>query len=224
MILLDELQTVVLHLLKVLDDTIFSIQKDAAKYLLLTIAGGLFNELRTATKPTVVRKWQPKPNLQEWQEQRLLELADERRARARHRAAAAAVAVSLCALVIGALVRPPPPLPPPPPPPPLMQLARTTGTRSLQAVRYCREHWVEVVIVASSLLLADYLNVLVTLDRMDPIVRLAQKALRQAGKIPALLSRALSHHRAHTVQQAVEASVTGKARARTLSRALSSVR
>ena len=224
MILLDELQALALHLFKLLDDTIFSIQKDFVKYLLLTLVGWLFNEFRSAGKPVPVRKWQPNPNLQEWQEQRLHELAEERRARARHRAAGAAVAVTLCALVVGALARPPPPAPPPPPPPLLMQLVRTTGSRSLQAVRYCRTHWVEVVVVASSLLLADYLNVLVTLDRMDPIVRLAQKVLRQAGGAARALSTVLSHQRARAAAQAVEASVTGQARARTLGRALSSVR
>jgi len=35
-------------------------------------------------------------------------------------------------------------------------------------VRYCRTHWVELVLVTSSLLLADWLNVLVTIDRWDP--------------------------------------------------------
>ena len=78
--------------------------------------------------------------------------------------------------------------------------------------------------MASSLLLADYLNVLVTLDRMDPIVRLAQKVLWQAAGAARALSRVLTHHRARMVQQAAEAAVTGQARARTLGRALSSVR
>ena len=83
----------------------------------------------------------------------------------------------------------------------------------MQAVRWSREHWVELVVVSSSLLIADWLNVLVTLDRADLLVRLAQRALQSATGAGKAVWGALRSHRLRTLQQAAAATAVGRARA-----------
>ena len=57
-----------------------------------------------------------------------------------------------------------------------------------------------------------------TIDRLDPLVRVAQGALRQAARLGQVLSRAVGTYRRLTQQQAADAASIGRARAADLSR------
>ena len=86
------------------------------------------------------------------------------------------------------------PPPPPPPPPPLhIQLALQTRSTAEGVARYVRAHPFQVAAAAGSIFLADLLNLAVVLDRLDPVVRLAQAVvwplLRGAGLVRRLLLR-----------------------------------
>ena len=58
----------------------------------------------------------------------------------------------------------------------------------------------------------------VTIDRLDPFVRVAQGVLRQAARLGQVLSRGVRTYRQLTQQQAVDAASIGRARAVDLSR------
>ena len=60
----------------------------------------------------------------------------------------------------------------PPPPPPLKQLELVTKDKR-RAPRYCKAHPFEVAAAVGSVFLFDLFNVAVTVDRLDPVVRLA---------------------------------------------------
>ena len=63
-----------------------------------------------------------------------------------------------------------PPPPPPPPPPPLVALSAAAKS----TVTYCKSHPFQIAAAAGSLFLADFLNLAIFIDRLDPIVRVAQ--------------------------------------------------
>ena len=58
----------------------------------------------------------------------------------------------------------------------------------------------------------------VTIDRLDPFVRVAQGVLRQAARVGQVLSRGVRTYRQLTQQQAADAASIGRARAVDLSR------
>ena len=137
------------------------------KFLLVSVVSVVLAELRSVLS-TPKSPALPPSNLAEWQQAQLAakELQRANLARRRMRDAIAIVlGLWLAGCSVSALMSLSPPLPPPPPPPPpplLLVVRRATASRVLQAARYCRAHWVELVLVSSSLLLADWLNVLVT--------------------------------------------------------------
>ena len=247
------------HLLKLASDVTYGLQKELFKFLLVTLAGAVLAEMRSALstpKPSAL----PPSNLAEWQQAQLAakELQRANLARRRMRDAIAIVfGLWLAGCSVSVLMsRSPPPPPPPPPSTPLLVAVRRAGaSRAQQAVRYCRAHWVELVLVTSSLLLADWLNVFViswvnkkagtlcglqrpracpsqggesrlrdkqrlvsplstqvTIDRLDPFVRLAQGALRQVARLGQALSRGVRTYRQLTQQQAADAASIGRAR------------
>ena len=62
--------------------------------------------------------------------------------------------------------------PPSPPPTPLAALVRSTQKATERAVSFGRAHPFQLLGIAGSLFLADLLNLAITLDRLDPLVRL----------------------------------------------------
>ena len=252
------------HVLKLASDVTYGMQKELFKFLLVTVVGAILAELRSALSTPKLPALPPS-NLAEWQQAQLAAKQLQRANLARRRmrdAIAIVLGLWLAGCSVSALISLSPPLPPPPPPPPpplLVVVRRVTASRALQAVRYCRAHWVELVLVSSSLLLADWLNVLVTprvdkkagtfsgllfsgsgrvaggtlpahtalfrsfstqvtIDRLDPFVRVAQGVLRQAARVGQVLSRGVRTYRQLTQQQAADAASIGRARAVDLSR------
>ena len=159
------------HVLKLASDVTYGMQKELFKFLLVTVVGAILAELRSALSTPKLPALPPS-NLAEWQQAQLAAKQLQRANLARRRmrdAIAIVLGLWLAGCSVTALMSLSPPLPPPPPPPPpplLVVVRRVTASRALQAVRYCRAHWVELVLVSSSLLLADWLNVLVT-PRVD---------------------------------------------------------
>eukprot|EP00964_Phaeocystis_antarctica_P014706 scaffold8123_cov66-Phaeocystis_antarctica.AAC.15 len=155
------------HVLKLASDVTYGMQKELFKFLLVTVVGAILAELRSALSTPKLPALPPS-NLAEWQQAQLAAKQLQRANLARRRmrdAIAIVLGLWLAGCSVTALMSLSPPLPPPPPPPPpplLVVVRRVTASRALQAVRYCRAHWVELVLVSSSLLLADWLNVLVT--------------------------------------------------------------
>ena len=157
--------TFIAHVIKLAGDVTYGLQKELFKFLLVTLAGAVFAEIRTALSAPKLPVLPPS-NLAEWQQARLTarELLQQALARRRVRHAIAVVlGLWIAGCSVSTLMPLSPPLPPPPPPPPLLLVVRRAGaSRAVQAVRYCRAHRVELVLVMSSLLLADWLNVLAT--------------------------------------------------------------
>ena len=251
--------TFIAHVIKLAGDVTYGLQKELFKFLLVTLAGAVFAEIRTALSAPKLPVLPPS-NLAEWQQARLTarELLQQALARRRVRHAIAVVlGLWIAGCSVSTLMPLSPPLPPPPPPPPLLLVVRRAGaSRAVQAVRYCRAHRVELVLVMSSLLLADWLNVLATpwvekkagecrglqrrracpvpakhpkrtslvvvtqvsIDRLDPLVRIAQGALRQAARLGRVLSRGVRAYRVLTQRQAADAASIGHARAAELHR------
>ena len=155
------------HVLKLASDVTYGMQKELFKFLLVTVVGAILAELRSALSTPKLPALPPS-NLAEWQQAQLAAKQLQRANLARRRmrdAIAIVLGLWLAGCSVSALMSLSPPLPPPPPPPPpplLVVVRRVTASRALLAVRYCRAHWVELVLVSSSLLLADWLNVLVT--------------------------------------------------------------
>ena len=155
------------HVLKLASDVTYGMQKELFKFVLVSVVSVVLAELRSVLS-TPKSPALPPSNLAEWQQAQLAakELQRANLARRRMRDAVAIVlGLWLAGCSVSALMslsHPLPPPPPPPPPPLLLVVRRATASRALQAARYCRAHWVELVLVSSSLLLADWLNVLVT--------------------------------------------------------------
>ena len=155
------------HMLKLASDVTYGMQKELFKFLLVTVFGAVLAELQSVLS-TPKSPARPPSNLAEWQQAQLAAKEQQRANLARRRmrdAIAAVLGLWLAGCSVSALMSlspalTPPPPPPPPPPPLLVVVRRATASRALQAVRYCRTHWVELVLVSSSLLLADWLNVL----------------------------------------------------------------
>ena len=153
------------HCLQVANDVTYGLQKELVRLLFVTLAGALLTELRSALltpKPPA----QPPSNLAEWQRAQLIAREELQRGRRARHCLAAVLGLWLAGWSASALVpRLPPPLPPPPPPPPpwLAVVGHAGASRAAGVVRYCRSHWVEIVLAAGSLLLADFLNVFVTM-------------------------------------------------------------
>ena len=154
-------------MLKLASDVTYGMQKELFKFLLVTVFGAVLAELQSVLS-TPKSPALPPSNLAEWQQAQLAAKEQQRANLARRRmrdAIAVVLGLWLAGCSVSALMSlspalTPPPPPPPPPPPLLVVVRRATASRALQAVRYCRTHWVELVLVSSSLLLADWLNVL----------------------------------------------------------------
>ena len=78
-----------------------------------------------------------------------------------------------------------PPPPPPPPPPPLVALSAAAKS----TVTYCKSHPFQIAAAAGSLFLADFLNLAIFIDRLDPIVRVAQAIGTPARRVISALWR-----------------------------------
>ena len=162
-----DMYTFFAHMLKLASDVTYGMQKELFKFLLVTVFGAVLAELQSVLS-TPKSPALPPSNLAEWQQAQLAAKEQQRANLARRRmrdAIAVVLGLWLAGCSVSALMSlspalTPPPPPPPPPPPLLVVVRRATASRALQAVRYCRTHWVELVLVSSSLLLADWLNVL----------------------------------------------------------------
>ena len=80
------------------------------------------------------------------------------------------------------------PRPPPPPPPPPVLISAAKGV-----AKWCRRHPLQVAGGIGALLVADFLNLFVRVDQLDPLVRLVQPAVAAIGRlwnklVPVLLS------------------------------------
>ena len=91
----------------------------------------------------------------------------------------------------------------PPPPPPLKQLELVTKDKTLRALRYCKAHPFEVAAAVGSVFLFDLFNVAVTVDRLDPVVRLAGFIGRPISRIARWVWRLAAERRAQTLVAAV---------------------
>ena len=94
-------------------------------------------------------------------------------ARCAERCAAEESPSSLCKLL---------PAPPPPPPPPPPTLLSTAVQASERAIAWTRRHPLRLAATVGALLLADLLNVFISLDRLDPLVRVVAAASRPVGR------------------------------------------
>lgn len=99
-------------------------------------------------------------------------------------------ALALCSVLV------PPPLPPASPPPPIAALTAASRHASRSAWGYVRRHPLQLVAAASSLFLADLLNLAIAIDKLDPVVRLVQLFSTPAGRVLAWLRRRVMQLRA----------------------------
>ena len=107
--------------------------------------------------------------------------------------------------------------PPPPPLPPLMQLAESTRAASRKAIGFARKHPFQLVGAFGALVLADLLNVAITIDRLDPLVRLAQFTTRPLVRVARWAYRAAMRQRARAAMQVASTSISTRGRAATTS-------
>ena len=96
---------------------------------------------------------------------------------------------------------------PPPPAPPLVRLARGGRDAAGAVAAYVRDNPYQVAAVAGSLLLADLLNVAITIDRLDPLVTLARFVGRPFVKAGSLVWRLILRQRARAALQAARHNV-----------------
>ena len=94
----------------------------------------------------------------------------------------------------------PPPPPPPPPAPPLKALAMQTSRATHDVLLYCRSHPFRVAAIAGTLFLADVANLVVELDRLDPIVRIVQAVASPVTRTASALWRVALRRRAGSLK------------------------
>ena len=85
--------------------------------------------------------------------------------------------------------------PPPPPPPPLVQVQTATKDLVGKAVAYCKRHPYHVAGAFGTLLLADFLNLALLVDKLDPVVNI----IKLVSKPFALLWRVIARRRAESL-------------------------
>lgn len=93
----------------------------------------------------------------------------------------------------------PGPVPPPPPPPPLQQLKLASQSAAGRVVRYVRKHPVELAAAAITVFLADFLNLAIAIDKLDPVVRFVQVVSMPARRLLSWFQRHVLRFRAETL-------------------------
>ena len=166
---------------RLVGDTLYGIQKEYARAVLVAGAGLMFDSLRAVlSRQTVGRRPDRTQILQ------------------------AAVAGVLLAFAAAASEFSEPPCPAPPPPPPplsLATLAKAPATTVRGAVFWCRDHPLQLSAAVGGLILADWLNVAISFDRLDPFVGLARWLTRPIARLGRWVSSAAGSQRARTLRQ-----------------------
>ena len=104
-----------------------------------------------------------------------------------------AALVLLLALLALLLRTPPPPPPPTPVPPPHEALLHEAQRRVQHGVRFVRAHPLETTAAVSAIILVDALNLLVAVDRLDPLLRLLKPVAFAWRRMKSLVRWVLSH-------------------------------
>ena len=166
---------------RLVGDTLYGIQKEYARAVLVAGAGLMFDSLRAVLNGQTVGRRPDRTQILQ-----------------------AAVAGVLLAFAAAASEFSDPPCPAPPPPPPplsLATLAKAPATTVRGAVFWCRDHPLQLSAVVGGLLLADWLNVAISFDRLDPFVGLARWLTRPIARLGRWVSRAAGSQRARTLRQ-----------------------
>ena len=91
---------------------------------------------------------------------------------------------------------------PPPPPPPVTMLVQAGQDAAKRVLAYSAAHPLQVAGTVGALLLADLLNIAITIDRLDPLVRLASTIGRPFNLLFRYIWRLVVHQRRRAALQA----------------------
>jgi hypothetical protein len=92
------------------------------------------------------------------------------------------------------------PAPPPPPPPtPFHALKIASNSAVASAADYVRKHPFQLAAAAGSLFLADFLNLAIAIDKLDPVVRLVRVVSMPARRLLSWVQRHVLQFRAESL-------------------------
>lgn len=100
-------------------------------------------------------------------------------------------------------------LPPPPKPAVSHHLPAKFVKMSVKGIKWCREHPVEVASAVSCLLIADFLNVFITIDRLDPLISFLRGLFFPLIKVGKIAWGVIRQHRARTLAQLAADTASG---------------
>ena len=198
-----EVQALPRSLARLVGDTLYGIQKEYARAVLVAGAGLMFDSLRAVLAGQTVGKRPDRTQILQAAVDGVLlafaAAASEFSEPPVSRATALPPARPRLSACNGAAQCPAPP--PPPPPLSLATLAKAPATTVRGAVFWCRDHPLQLSAAVGALILADWLNVAISFDRLDPFVGLARWLTRPIARLGRWVSSAAGSQRARTLRQ-----------------------